>query len=112
IMNAAREGLTRYFGELLRDDVIDALGSAVTTGDTTVNYEDASPANLNAFSAANEDRLFFGAVAGYSANWATGLGNVTTAQTCSAARMAVVGRLASSASPAITPYQVNDEMGR
>lgn len=112
IMNAAREGLTRYFGELLRDDVIDALGSAVTTGDTTVNYEDASPANLNAFSAANADRLFFGAVANYSATWATALGNVTSAQTCTAARMAVVGRLASSASPAITPYQVNDEMGR
>lgn len=112
VMNAARESLTRYFGELLRDDVIEALGSVVTSGDTTVNYGVSSAANRNAFAAANPDRLFFGSVAGYSATWSTALANVDAAETCTAARMGVVKRLAMSASPAITPVQVNDELGR
>ncbi len=112
VMNASKESLTRYFGELLRDDVIEALGSVVTTGDTTVNYGASTAANRNAFAAANQDRLFFGSVAGYSATWATGLGNVDAAETCTIARMGVVKRLAMGASPAITPYQVNDDMGR
>lgn len=112
IMNASKEALTRYFGELLRDDVIDALGSVVTTGDTTVNYDVATTTNKNAYAAANQDRLFFGTVAGYSATWATALANVDAAETCTAARMGVVKRLAMQANPAITPYQLNDEMGR
>lgn len=112
IMNASRESLTRYFGELLRDDLIEALGSVVTTGDTTVNYDDSSAANRNAFSAANQDRLFFGSVAGYSATWATALGNVDAAETCTSARMGVVKRLAELASPAITPVKVDDDQGR
>lgn len=112
IMNAAKESLTRYFGELLRDDLIDAFGSVVTTGDTTVLYESSTTGNRNAFAAANQDRLYFGSVGGYSATWATGLGNVDAAETCTAARMGVVKRLAMQASPAITPVQVNDEQGR
>ncbi|CAB5222446.1 Protein of unknown function DUF4043 [uncultured Caudovirales phage] len=112
IMNAAKESLTRYFGELLRDDFIEAFGSVVTTGDTTVNYGLASAANRNAFAAGNQDRLFFGATSGYNATWATALGNVTAAQTTTIARLGVMKRLAMQASPAITPYQVNDEMGR
>jgi len=112
VMNAAKESLTRYFGELLRDDVIEALGSVVTTSDTTVNYGAASAANRNAFAAANQDRLFFGAVAGYSATWATALTNVTSAQTCTAARIGVMKRLGLAASPAITPFQVNDDLGQ
>ena len=112
IMNAAKESLTRYFGELLRDDIIEGLGQMVTGGDTTVNYGLASAANRNAFAAANADRLFFGATSGYNATWATALGNVTSSQTCTIARMGVVKRLAMQASPAITPFQVNDEMGR
>lgn len=112
IMNASKEALTRYFGELLRDDIIEAMGSVVTTGDTTVDYGSATTANRNAFSAANQGRLFFGSVAGYSATWATGLGNVDAAETCTAARMSVMKRLAMQASPAITPYQVNDDEGR
>lgn len=112
VLNAARESLTRYFGELLRDDIIEAFGSVVTTGDTTVNYGSASAANRNAFSAANADRLFFGAVSQYSATWATGLSAVTSAQTCSTGRMGIMKRLAGAASPLITPFQVDDDMGR
>lgn len=112
VMNAAKQSLTRYFGELLRDDIIEALGSVVTTGDTTVNYGSASAANRNAFSAANSDRLFFGSISGYSATWATALGNVDAAETCTAARVGVMKRLAMSASPAITPMQVDDDEGR
>lgn len=112
VMNAARESLTRYFGELLRDDIIEAFGSVVTGGDTTVNYGSASAANRNAFAAANADRLFFGATSGYNATWSTALANVTAAQTCTIARMGVVKRLAMQASPAITPFQLDDEMGR
>lgn len=112
VMNAARESLTRYFGELLRDDVIEALGSVVAGGDTTVNFGSASAANRNAYSAANADRLFFGAVANYNATFATALGAVTAAQTATIARMGVVKRLATQASPAVTPYQLDDDMGR
>lgn len=112
VMNAARESLTRYFGELLRDDVIEALGSVVTGGDTTVNFGAASAANRNAYAAANRDRLFFGAVSQWNATFATALGAVTAAQTCNAARMGVVKRLAVNANPNITPMQVNDELGR
>ncbi len=112
VLNAARESLTRYFGELLRDDIIEAFGSMVTGGDTTVNYGLASAANRNAFAAANADRLFFGATAGYSATWATALSNVTAAQTTTAARIGVMARLAKAASPAISPFQVDDDEGR
>ena len=112
IMNAAKESLTRYFGELLRDDIIEAFGSVVTTGDTTVNYGLASAANRNSFAAGNQGRLFFGATSGYNATWATALGNVTSAQTCNATRIGAMKRLALLASPAITPFQVNDDMGR
>lgn len=112
VMNAARESLTRYFGELLRDDIIEALGSVVTTGDTTVNYGVASAANRNAFAAANSDRLIFGIPSQFNATWATGLGAVTSAQTCTAARMGVAKRFAMQASPAITPFQVNDDAGQ
>lgn len=112
VMNAAKQSLTRYFGELLRDDIIEALGSVVTGTDVTVNYGSSSVANRNAFSAANADRLFFGSISGYSATWATGLGNVDAAETCTAARVGVMKRLAMSASPAITPMQVDDDEGR
>lgn len=112
VMNAARESLTRYFGELLRDNVIEALGAVVTGGDTAVNYGSASAADRNAYSAANADRLFFGAVANYNATFATALGAVTNAQTATIARMGVVKRLAMQASPAVTPYQLDDDMGR
>ncbi|MFQ3639333.1 MAG: DUF4043 family protein [Chloracidobacterium sp.] len=111
LLDAARESLTRYFGEALRDDVIEALFSVVTAGDTTVNYGDSSTANRNAFSAANADRLFFGATANYSPTWATALSNIATGQTCSVARMGVVKRLATTASPALTPMKVNDDTG-
>ncbi len=112
IMNAARESLTRYFGELLREDVIEALGSVVTSGDTTVNFGATSAANRNAYAAGNADRLFFGAVSQYSATWATAISAVTAAQTCNVTRMGVVKRLAMSASPAITPMMVDDNEGR
>lgn len=111
IMNAARESLTRYFGELLRDDVIEALGSVVTGGDTVVNFGASSAANRNAYAAANADRLFFGARSQYNATWATAISAVTAAQTATAARLSVVKRMASSASPAITPMMVDDEQG-
>lgn len=112
VMNASREALTRYFGELLRDDIVEAFGSVVTTGDTVVNFGTSTATNRNAFSAANQDRLFFGAVSGYSATWATAIVAVTAAQTCTTTRMGVVKRMAGNASPAITPYQVDDSMGR
>jgi hypothetical protein len=112
LLGAAREGLTRFFGETTRNDIIEALYSVVTTGDTTVNYGAASAANRNAFAAANADRLYFGAAAGYSATWATALSNVTAAQTVTAARMGVLKRLAMNASPAINPTLVDDDAGR
>ena len=112
VMNVAKDSLTRFFGEFLRDDIIAALGSIVAAGDTTIAYGTANAAQRNAFAAENADRLFFGAVAGYNATWATALANVTAGQTVTTGRMGVVKRLAMQASPAITPTQIDDDEGR
>jgi hypothetical protein len=77
LYGAAKDMLRQWEAEKLRDDVIKAMLSVVTTGDTTVKLEDSSAANRNAYALANADRLLFGKLrSNYSATWATAMGNL------------------------------------
>lgn len=114
LLNAARQGLRVWETEKLRDDIIKAMASMATSGDTTVNLGDSTATDRNAFAAGNADRLLFGALkSNYSATFATALGNIdTTADKCTAASMSLAKRMAKAADPRIRPYQVSDEDGR
>jgi N4-gp56 family major capsid protein len=110
LFGAAKAMLKQWEAEKLRDDIIKAMLSVVTTGDTTVNIADASDANRNAYAAANSDRLLFGKlVSNYSATFATALGNLdTTDDKCTAASMSLAKRIAKQADPHIRPFRVDD----
>lgn len=107
LLNAARDMLKMWEAEKLRDDLITAMLSVVTAGDTTVNYADATAGNNNAYAAANADRLLFGAtVANYNATFATALLNVDAANDkATASMMSLAKRIAKLADPHIRPYR-------
>lgn len=110
LFGAAKTMLKQWEAEKLRDDVIKAMLSVVTTGDTTVNLADSTAANRNAYAAANSDRLLFGKlVSNYSATFATALGNIdTTDDKCTVASMSLAKRIAKSADPHIRPFRSED----
>ena len=110
LFGAAKDMLRVWEAEKLRDDVIKAMFSHVTTGDTTVNLGDTSVANRNAFAAANADRLLFGKLkSNYSATWATAMGNLdTTDDKCTVASMSLAKRMAKQADPHIRPFKTAD----
>lgn len=114
LLNAARSALRTWETEKLRDDIIKAMASLATTGDTTVNLGDSDATARNAFAAGNADRLLFGKLkSNYSATWATAIGNIdTTDDRCTVASMGLAKRMAKAASPHIRPYQVSDMEGR
>jgi len=107
LMNAARDALRNWESEQFRDDIIKAMLSAVTSGDTTVNLADSTAANRNAWAAANQDRLLFGAVlSNYSATFATALGNIdTAADKMTASAASLMKRMAKLADPHIRPFK-------
>ena len=110
LFGAAKDMLRTWEAEKLRDDVIKAMLSVVTTGDTTVILADSSAANRNAFNATNTDRLLFGKLrSNYSATWATAMGNLdTTDDKCTVASMSLAKRIAKNADPHIRPYRTGD----
>lgn len=110
LFGAAKDMLRTWEAEKLRDDVITAMLSLVTTGDTTVTMSASSAANRNAFNAANTDRLLFGKLrSNYSATWATAVGNLdTTDDKCTVASMSLAKRIAKNADPHIRPYKTGD----
>lgn len=110
LFGAAKDMLRTWEAEKLRDDVITAMLSVVTTGDTTVTMSASSAANRNAFNAANSDRLLFGKLrSNYSATWATAVGNLdTTDDKCTVASMSLAKRIAKNADPHIRPYRTGD----
>lgn len=110
LLNAAKDMLREWEAEKMRDDIIKAMLSVVTTGDTTVNMADSSAANRNAHNAANSDRLLFGKlVSNYSATWATAVGNLdTTDDKCTAAAMSLMKRIAKLADPHVRPFKTGD----
>lgn len=110
LFGAAKTMLKQWEAEQLRDDIIKAMLSVVTTGDTTVNMADTTVANRNAYNAANSDRLLFGKlVSNYSATWATAVGNLdTTDDKCTVAAMSLMKRIAKLAAPHIRPFNTED----
>lgn len=110
LFGAAKDMLKQWEAEKLRDDIIKAMLSVVTTGDTTVNLGDSTVANRNAYNAANSDRLLFGKLkSNYSATWATAVGNLdTTDDKCNVAAMSLMKRIAKSADPHIRPFRSED----
>jgi hypothetical protein len=107
LLDAARDALRAWEAEKLRDDVIKAMLSVVTTGDTTVNLADSSAANRNAFAAANSDRILAGKLlSNYSATWATMTATLdTTDDKCNVANMSLGKRVAKLADPHIRPFK-------
>jgi N4-gp56 family major capsid protein len=107
LLDAGRDLLRQWEAEKLRDDIIKAMMSVVTTGSTTVNLADSSAANRNAYAAANSDRLLFGAlVSNYNATFATATATLdTTADKCTVASMSLAKRLAKLADPHVRPFK-------
>ena len=110
LFGAAKTMLKQWEAEQLRDDIIKAMNSVVTTGDTTVDMASTTAANRNAYNAANSDRLLFGKlVSNYSATWATAVGNLdTTDDKCTVAAMSLMKRIAKAADPHIRPFNTED----
>lgn len=121
LLNAARDMLKQWEGEKLRDDIIQALLSIVIAdvsgaqynGGQTVNMVNSTAGQRNTYAANNSDRIIFGnSNANFSATFATGLGNITTANDkCTAAGMSFGKRVAKLADPHVRPYQLNDAKG-
>jgi hypothetical protein len=102
--------LKQWEAEKMRDDVIKAMLSVVTTGDTTVLLGDSDATARNAYCAGNSDRLLFGKLkSNYSATWATAVGNLdTTDDKCNVAAMSLMKRIAKQADPHIRPFRSED----
>lgn len=110
LFGAAKDMLKQWEAEKMRDDVIKAMLSVVTTGDTTVLLGDSDATARNAYCAGNSDRLLFGKLkSNYSATWATAVGNLdTTDDKCNVAAMSLMKRIAKSADPHIRPFRSED----
>lgn len=110
LFGAAKTMLKVWEADKLRDDIIKALFSVVTTGDTTVDIGDTSATNRNNWLAGNQDRVLFGKLlSNYSATWATAVGNLdTTDDKCTVAAMSLMKRLAKLADPHIRPFNTED----
>ena len=107
LLNAARDMLRQWESEKLRDDIIKAMLSVVTTGATTVNLDVSSATNRNDYAAGNEDRLLFGKlISNFNATFLTALGNIdTTDDKVTAAAMSLMKRIAKLADPHIRPFK-------
>lgn len=107
LLNAGRDMLRQWEAEKLRDDVIQAMLSVVSTGDTTVNMADSTATNRNDWCANNSDRLLFGKlVSNHDNTFATALATLdTTDDVCTVASMSLAKRLAKQADPHIRPFK-------
>lgn len=110
LLNAAKDMLRTWEAEQLRDDIIKAMLQVVISGDTVVDWADATAGNKNTWVQANADRVLFGeAKSNYNATFATALGNIdTTSDKCKATSMSLAKRIAKSADPHIRPYRSED----
>lgn len=121
LLNAGRDMLKLWSSDTLRADMIKYLaGPTVTTSsipavailDTAGNtvVAAATAANFNTWTAANSDRILFGATtANFSATHATGLANVDSpTDRLSTTIASLAKRMAKAASPAIRPHRLAD----
>lgn len=121
LLNAGRDMLKLWSADTLRTDMIKYMaGPTVTTSslpavdimdsDGGVVVTGATAANYNTWSAANQDRILYGAAtSNYSATHATGLANVdSTNDKLTTATISLAKRMAKNASPAIRPHRLED----
>lgn len=121
LLNAAKPMLRIWSAETLRKEIILYMGGAISTTesipavaiydvDGNVVTAAATSTNYNTWSAANQDRILYGALtANYSATHATGLATIdSTNDKLTAATASLAKRMAKVASPAIMPYQIED----
>ena len=107
LLDAGRDLLKQWEAEKLRDDLIRAMLSVHSSGDTVTLWAASDATARNAYGVANSDRLLFGKlISNYSATFATALGNLdTTDDKCTAASMSLAKRIAKNADPHIRPYK-------
>jgi N4-gp56 family major capsid protein len=126
LYNAGKDMLKVWSAETLRTDLIKYMAGPITgtsgssansvpavavfnqDGSTVVSA--ATAANFNTWSAANQDRILYGAAtANYSATHATGLANVdSTNDKLTAATLSLAKRMAKNANPKIRPFKTAD----
>ncbi len=117
LLNAAKDMLNVWESEKLRDDIIKALNQVVIGTDGTssnlVNFDAATAANKNTWTAANSDRMLFGtSISNYSATFSTAAANVTSAMKASSDMISLGKRIAKAANPRIRPWRVDSMNGR
>jgi hypothetical protein len=122
IFGEAKPMLSNWFKELQRDEQIEGfmslpsesapadLGSANGQRVNGIPYAAASTANLNAWAAANSDRILYGnAVGNFSGTHATDLAKVdATDDRFKAASVSLLKRMAKLARPAIRPIKIKN----
>lgn len=130
LFEAAKPQLRTWDAEVLRDDVIEALGSVIIPGaadangiagtDSAIAYDLASAAQRNTFLVNNSDRILFGSSKSNASSgvWATAAATVdNTADKLSAATISLAKRMAKTAGQAtgsinIRPFKSDMTAGR
>lgn len=110
LRNAARGALMNWEMELVRDQIIEALGAINGTA-----YADATEAEKDAWITDNNDRVLFGAATGnYSAgDMSASLANVdSTADKLTPEILSLSKRMAKAASPKIGPLRARTQRSR
>lgn len=122
IFGEAKPMLSDWGKELQRDEIIQAfmalptetapadLGSAAGQRVNGMLYEDATATPLNAWAAANSDRVLYGnSVGHYSGTHVTDLGKIeTSVDTFKASSVSLLKRVAKLAAPRIRPFKTKD----
>jgi hypothetical protein len=114
LWGAAKDALQVWESEKIRDDIIHAMCAAVVdVNGTCVNWDAATAAQQNAWTANNADRLLFGSAnSNYNATFLTAAGNVAATAKASVANMSLAKRIAKLADPRIRPFRVAADEGR
>jgi hypothetical protein len=114
LLNAARDALVVWESEKIRDDIIHALlGVVADVNGTVAAWDVSTPAQQNAWVAANKDRILFGALnSNYSATLATAFGNIATTAKVSVSSVSLGKRIAKLADPRIRPFRATAGDGR
>lgn len=127
LLRAGKDMLKIWSMDDFRDKIIDGLDAIAedssafdeaTGHGKQVTFAEASTAQKNAYSAANQYRILYGdSEANYSATMATGLGAVTSAMTFGAAELSLMKMMAkrrnkTNGIPSIRPIRVNNGTGR
>jgi len=113
LRKAARTTLKTWADEDVKWETIDRLGDVGANCD--IPYATSSLAQKNAWLTNNPDRILFGAARSnlVSGNWTTSIGNVdATADKLTRDALSLLKRMALTASPRITPIEVQSQNRR